>query len=117
MCTRKFLKRLQFACEGLVYTFRSESSFRWQILLGSGAIFLLIFFKASAIWWAVILLTIGGVLATELINTALEHLCDLVHEEIHPAIKIIKDCMAGAVLVFSIAAVGILIAFLSQTIN
>ena len=43
------------------------------------------------------------VLILELINTAIEHLCDIVTKEIHPAIKIIKDVSAAAVL---LAAAG-----------
>jgi diacylglycerol kinase (ATP) len=109
---QNFFKRLQFAWSGITSAFKYESSFRWQILFGLGALFLLVFFKASAIWWAIIIITIAGVLACELINTAIEILADLVHPAQHPQIKILKDCMAGAVLVFSVAAIGVLAAFL-----
>jgi diacylglycerol kinase (ATP) len=112
MKNQNFFKRLQFATEGIVFAFKSESSFRFQILLGLGVVLLLSFLKAAPIWWAIIFLTIGAVLATELINTAIEHLADLVHPDLHPQIKIVKDCLAGAVLVVSLIALGILVTFL-----
>ena len=47
------------------------------------------------------------VIATELINTALEHLADHLHPEQHPRIKIVKDCAAAAVLILSIGALWV----------
>jgi diacylglycerol kinase (ATP) len=73
---------------------------------------LLIAFRPSAIWWALLLMNCGLVLAAELFNTALEQALDHLHPEIHPAIKIAKDCAAGAVLIFSLSAVGTFLAFL-----
>jgi diacylglycerol kinase len=35
----------------------------------------------------------------EMLNTALEKMCDLVTKDFHPLIKCIKDVSAGAVLV------------------
>ena len=67
------------------------------------------------IWWALLLLNCGLVLAAELFNTALEHLIDLLHPGLHPSIKIAKDCAAGAVLILSISAACIFVAFLIET--
>jgi undecaprenol kinase len=52
------------------------------------------------------------VLAAELFNTALEHALDHLHPDLHPAIKVSKDCAAGAVLVFSLSSVATFLAFL-----
>ena len=38
----------------------------------------------------------------EMINTAIEKLCDVVHLEQHPLIKKVKDIAAGAVLVSAV---------------
>jgi diacylglycerol kinase (ATP) len=56
-------------------------------------------------------LVIGLVWITEMLNTCLERLADLVYQERHPEIKFIKDLAAGAVLVAAIVAVivGLLI--------
>jgi diacylglycerol kinase len=47
------------------------------------------------------------VFITEMLNTAIEFLCDHVSPEIHPAIKKVKDLAAAAVLFAAIAAVCI----------
>ena len=56
---------------------------------------------------ALLLLTIGGVLALELVNTAAEALVDLVSPQRRPLAKIAKDTAAGAVLVFAASAAGV----------
>lgn len=109
--------RLKFAWDGILVAWKNELSFRTQVLMGIGAILLLIIFKATPAWWALFSITIGAVLAAELINTAIETLADLLHPNQHPSVKILKDCMAGAVLVFSLVAIAVLIAFLFQIKN
>ena len=91
-----------------------ESSFRLQCLAALCVVVVLACFQPSMIWWAVILLNCGMVLAAELFNTALEHLIDHVHPGLHPSIKIAKDCAAGSVLLLSLSAVAVFIAFLIE---
>jgi diacylglycerol kinase len=43
----------------------------------------------------------------EMMNTAVEKLCNVVHQDIHPGIKLVKDIAAGAVLVSAIISVVI----------
>jgi diacylglycerol kinase len=45
---------------------------------------------------------IAFVISMEMLNTAIEKLCDVVHKELHPDIKRVKDIAAGAVLVSAI---------------
>ncbi len=61
--------------------------------------------------WVAIILCIGMVLATELINTAIERLVDLISPDRNPIAGQIKDIAAGAVLICAIAAaiVGLII--------
>ena len=58
------------------------------------------------------------VLSLELMNTAIEKICDLISKDIHPVIKVVKDISAAAVL---IAAIGSLftgaIIFLPKLLN
>ena len=49
-------------------------------------------------------------LATELINTAIETLADHLNPQRHPQIRIVKDCAAGAVLIAVLGALGVGIA-------
>ena len=64
-----------------------------------------VIFNISKTEWLFIAVCCAAVIATEMINTAIEKLCDMVSTEIHPVIKIIKDVSAGAVLVCAIGSV------------
>ncbi len=112
MKNQPFTKRLSYSLQGVRTAWRLEASFRFQSLMALGVVALLIALRPAAIWWALLLMNCGLVLAAELINTALEHALDHLHPEIHPAIKVSKDCAAGAVLIFSLSAVGTFLAFL-----
>jgi diacylglycerol kinase (ATP) len=52
------------------------------------------------------------VISAELFNTAIEHLADHLHPEIHPSIRIVKDCAAAAVLVTVAGALCVGVALL-----
>jgi diacylglycerol kinase (ATP) len=57
--------------------------------------------------WAVLVLTIAMVWASEFLNTALEAVVDLASPEHHPLAKVGKDVGAAAVLIAAAAAVVI----------
>ena len=59
----------------------------------------LVVLRPAAVWWGVILLTTGLVLAAELFNAAIEALVDHLHPDRHPEIQTVKDMAAGAVVV------------------
>lgn len=104
MKNRPFRERLGFALEGIRTGWRRESSFRMQAMLAGTAALALIVLRPAPIWWALVAVTCALVLALELLNSAMEAVIDLLHPGIHPAIKIAKDMLAGAVLTMSIAA-------------
>lgn len=95
------------AFSGLVNFFMRERNGR--IELGAAAITIAFGFwlHVSNTEWLIILLSIGAVLSLEMLNSAIEKLCDMVHAEYHPAIKIIKDVSAGGVLFATIISVVI----------
>lgn len=104
MKNRTFWHRLGFAVAGIVVVWRRERSFRTQVGAAIIAIVLTIVLRPGLLWAAAVTLSVGLVLALELLNSALEAMIDHVHPEIAPAIKIAKDAAAGAVLVASISA-------------
>lgn len=117
MKNQPFYNRVVFALQGIVAALRLESSFRLQCLAALIVLILLACVRPAMIWWALLLLNCGMVLAAELFNTALEHLIDHLHPELHPSIKIAKDCAAGSVLVLSLSAVAVFVAFLIETVS
>ena len=104
MKNRPFRERLGFAVAGLRAGWRREYSLRTHVVFGGLATAALCVLRPAPIWWAVVVLVIAVVLALELVNSAVEGVIDLLHPELHPEIKIIKDMVAGAVLVISGAA-------------
>ena len=99
------------AFNGIQYFFKTERNGKIQAAVGLFVILAGFYFRLSSIEWIFILLCIGAVLSLEMLNSALEHLCNLVHNDHHPAIKIIKDVSAGAVLFASVisAMIGLII--------
>jgi diacylglycerol kinase (ATP) len=100
-----FPARLRFALAGLAHAFRRERSLRIQGLALFAVAAALLILRPAPIWWALMILTCSGVIAAELINTAIETLADHLHPELHPQIRIVKDCAAAAVLILSLGAV------------
>jgi len=95
----------KYAWAGLRYAFVTQRNFRIHTLIGVIAISLGVFLHLKPIELSVIGITIGLVLALELLNTAIESVVDLtVKQSYHELAKIAKDCAAGAVLVSALAA-------------
>jgi undecaprenol kinase len=105
-----FIRRLRFALAGLLAAWHSERSFRFQLLALAVVMLGCAFVRLEPAWWAIVLMTSAMVISAELFNTALEHLADHLHPEIHPRIRIVKDCAAAAVLIAACAAVAVGIA-------
>ena len=93
-----------FAMQGLQNAFVAERNFRIEIFGAVAACVAAYTLYVSRIEWLIIMINIGFVLSTELMNTAIEKLCDLTTKEIHPFIKIIKDVAAAAVLLAAVSA-------------
>ena len=96
--------RVGFAWAGLRHAARSERSLRTQLLVLAGVLVGLCVLRPPAVWWALVVLISCAVIAAELFNTALEHLADHLHPELHARIRAVKDCAAAAVLVLAMGA-------------
>lgn len=105
-----FAVRLGFALRGLAHALRSERSLKVQAAAFVAALLVLIRLRPSPGWWALVGLASAGVLAAELMNTAIEELADHLHPELHPRIRLVKDCAAAAVLVAVLGALGVAVA-------
>ena len=116
MKNQTFLRRLLFALAGLQSAWRTENSFKTHIVATVGVVAVMLWVRPAPAWWAIAALTIAFVLAAELFNTAIEGLADHLHPDRHPAIKTVKDCAAAAVLVASIAALGVAAAFVYELV-
>jgi diacylglycerol kinase len=100
-----------FATAGIQYFFCTERNGRIQAVIALLVIVAGFYFGITNIEWCLVLLCIGLVLGVEMLNTALERVCEMLSAEFHPMVKIIKDVAAGAVLCVTIASVivGVLV--------
>lgn len=120
METRKnqpFLRRARFAIAGIAHALRTEQSLRTQAVGLAVALIALVILRPAAIWWALVFIAASGVLAAELFNTAVERLADHMHPDVHPEIRLVKDCAAGGVLITSVGAVAVAIALFIAVIH
>ncbi|MGI6032825.1 MAG: diacylglycerol kinase family protein [Coriobacteriales bacterium] len=93
------------AFTGIGRTFKNELHMKIHLCFAIAALVACAALGVDAIGWCLVILCIGMVFAAELVNTALEALCDKVSPEIDPRIKVCKDAAAGAVLVLAICSV------------
>ncbi len=111
---QNFFYRFVYALQGLRSAWRSELSFKVEIVAGIGAAILLFTFRPAPVWWALVAVVSAGVLAGGLVNTALEKALDKLQPEQDPMIGQAKDCAAAAVFVMCLAALAVLAALLAE---
>lgn len=102
---RRFIRSFGFAFSGLAYTLKTQLNFGIHL----AALVLVIlagwYFRLSTGEWLAVTLVSGLVLVTELLNTAIELLVDLICPDFDLRAGRIKDVAAGAVLTAAIIAV------------
>jgi diacylglycerol kinase len=102
---RKALRSFTYAGVGIFNLFRFENNARIHLIACILVVIAGVFFKISAMEWALIVIQVALVWAAEAFNTSIEKLADLVSPDYHPVIKIVKDTAAAGVLILAIAAV------------
>lgn len=109
----------KYAFWGIDTLFRETPNAVIQLVAAIAAILSGLFFHITNAEWLILILSIGGVLTMETINSALENLSDYASKkEMHPTIRKVKDLSAAAVLIMAIAALAIgLIIFLPRIIH
>ena len=93
------VKSFGYAWSGIKSCFASEPNFRIHSVLAIIALLLSMGLNISTLEWIAVCFCIAFVLIMEMLNTAIEKLCDVVHKDLHPGIKKVKDIAAGAVLI------------------
>lgn len=96
---------LGYAASGVRYACQHEQNIQIELAAIPVVIFLGMWLHLSTFEWVGIVLATGVVIAMELANSALEHLADSLSPRYRIQIKVVKDMMAGGVLVTTITAV------------
>ena len=98
-------RSFRFAFIGIGNTIKTERNMRIHVAFAVLALLACAVLRCTPMEWVAVIVMIALVFAGELMNTAIESAVDLASPEIDPLAKRAKDCAAGAVLVFAIAAV------------
>ncbi|MEY4936315.1 MAG: hypothetical protein RIS64_2674 [Bacteroidota bacterium] len=114
----KRIKSFGYAIQGIRVMFATQINAQIHLIAVVLVIAAGFWFHIRRLEWGLLLLTFGGVLTAEAMNTALEFLTDLVSPDHHPLAGKAKDVAAGAVLLTAIAAIGVgILIFLPKIIR
>ena len=115
---KRFVNSFKYSIEGLIYAFKSEQSMTIHVIACITVIALGFLLKISYFEWLICFILFGLVIATELINSSIEALVDLVSPQKHELAKIAKDTASAAVFVFAtVALVSGIIIFLPKILE
>lgn len=108
---KSYLTSMKRAGGGIWFVLKTEKNFKIQSIAALAVIVLSFAVGLSKWEWIVIVLLIGMVLSLELINSTVEKVVDIIHPRFHGQVKVIKDILAGAVLIAATIAaiIGVII--------
>lgn len=98
------IRSFAHAGAGVRFLWTTEHNARIHLAATILAIVAGIALDITAADWRWIAAAIAWVWFAEGVNTAIEHLCDVVHPGLHDGIRVAKDVAAGAVLISAIGA-------------
>ena len=105
MQERKFVESFNAAVEGFIYVLKTERNMRVHFLTAFFFILLGIYLNFTYLELLALCITITLVLVSEMVNTAVELIVDMIKSDFHPIARVVKDISAGMVLLTSINAV------------
>ncbi|MDO8658481.1 MAG: diacylglycerol kinase family protein [Candidatus Levybacteria bacterium] len=108
---RTLIKSFGYAFEGIYYALKYNQNLRIHFLIAILVIIASVIFKVSAFEMGILGVMILLVICTEMINTTIEQMVDLIVNEHRQEAKVAKDVSAGMVLLAAIGSVivGLLI--------
>lgn len=97
-------KSIRYALRGIGYTYTHERNFRIQFFVGILVLVFSFVLQMKAYEKIILAMMIAFVLVLELLNTTIEMFLDLLKPRLSPQVELVKDIMAGAVLLASIGS-------------
>ena len=108
-------RSFKYAIMGILSAFRSERNMWIHLAAAMAAVVSGFIFRISYLEWGLVIFSIALVITTEMVNTTMEYLVNVIKEERSESVRRIKDISAAAVLIATLAAVAIgLIVFLPK---
>ncbi len=100
-----FLAGFSYAGKGILTAFTQENNLLVQFSASMLVVVFGVTLKISMLEWCICAILCFLVMALELVNTAIENVCDKITLEQNEKIRVAKDVAAGAVLLMSICSV------------
>lgn len=101
------IRSFGYAFRGWWHVLRTQQNAWVHAVISTAVIIVSLWLRLPARDLAVLLVTIAMVWAAEFFNTAIEAVVDLASPVQHPLAKVGKDVGAAAVLIASLAAIGV----------
>lgn len=115
---KRILKSFKFSFDGLKYAYLHEQSLLLHVIVMTIIIAFGIVFEITPIQWVITLVMGALILVTELFNTSIEAVVDMVTDEYHPLAKVAKDTASAACFVADMVALGMwLVVFVPKVIS
>ncbi len=105
MSSNGIISKFAWAIAGLVAVIREERNMRIHLAAAGAALGAGLIFRLERHEWGLLVIAIVMVLVTEVVNTAVERVVDLISPQYHPLAEKAKNMAAGAVLLSALAAV------------
>lgn len=111
----RYVKSFFHAIDGIIYTTKNEHNMIIMLLATIIVVIAGLYYSISIPEWLFCIGIIGAVIASEMINTAIEAVVDLVSPEKNMLAKIAKDTASSASLILSVTAfIGAIIIFVPK---
>ena len=104
---QKIVLSFKYAFNGIWQALKSEVNLKIHFLVTPCVIAAGFLLHISSLEWLAVILCIALVITTELINTTIEKLADIIEPNQNKQIGLVKDIAAGAVLFSAIGAAAI----------
>jgi diacylglycerol kinase (ATP) len=101
------LRSFNWAFDGVVHALRHERNMWVHFAIAGLVLAAALFFALTRLEVVALFVAISFVLITEMFNTAVEHIVDLITDQEDPRAKIAKDVAAGAVLIAAVNAIAV----------
>ncbi len=113
MPLRKWIKSANYAIEGVLHGVKTQKHMRYHFLSAAAVLFFSYVVGVSHTEFVIIAVAVILVLSTEMINSAIEAVVDILSPEYAEKARVAKDIAAGAVLItaFGAAVLGYSVLF------
>lgn len=105
--SKAIIRKFSYALRGFFISLKEEKSLVIHLTVAILTLIFAAILQLSPLGWAILVLTIGLVISSELMNTAIENVVDMVAFKYNFNAKKIKDIAAAATLVLAIIAIAV----------